>query len=975
MQGHAKTRITSQELALDVPSKSSHELKPMTAESHSHEILFVRAASAALLLSAVAMFAVWMIDDSPSPKKLPALAAIALMAAGFVLLLTARHRHLSRLATEDVRRQHDTLAILNRVSSTLVAEMDLQKIVQSVTDAGREITGAAFGAFFYKNENEHGESYLLYTLSGAPREAFAKFPTPRPTELFAPIFEGRGPVRIGNVLKDARYGKSAPHHGMPPGHLKVQSYLAAPVISRGGGVLGGLFFGHPEPDVFSPESETTLVGLAALASIAIDNANLYATTQREMAKLAQARNELLASEARLRTLAESLPHLVWTCRPDGWCDYLSRQWVEYTGQPESEQLGSAWAAHLHPDDREHVRAEWIAATARGDVYDVEFRIRRADGVYRWFKTRAVPLRDGAGNIVKWFGSNTDFDDFKRGEGHLNAQLARLSLLDRTTRAIGERQDLHSVFQVVLRSLEDHLPIDFGCACLYSQDDDSMTVECVGPASHSLAQELSLTEFARVRIDENGLSRCMRGELVHEPDIAESRFAFPARLARVGLNSLVIAPLMVESKVFGVIIAARRASSAFTSGDCEFLRQLTQHVALAAHQAQLYDSLQIAYDDLRQSQTTVMQQERLRSLGQMASGIAHDINNALSPAALYAETLLEREKNLSDTARKNLVVIQHAIESVAQTVARMREFYRPRETQLALVPVDLNHTVEQVIALTHARWSDIPQERGVVIRLCKELDQPAPAAMGVEADIRDAITNLILNAIDAMPDGGTLTIRSRSAASRVSIEVCDTGVGMSETVRNRCLDPFYTTKGERGTGLGLAMVYGMVQRHNAELDIESELGAGTTMRIVFPSTASVGASPRPAAMQSARALRILLIDDDLVLLKSLRDTLEHEGHVVETADGGQAGIDAFATAKQKHKDFEIVITDLGMPHVDGRTVALAIKRTSPVTPVIMLTGWGHRLNAENNVPEHVDRLLSKPPKLGELRAAITELGAR
>ncbi len=947
----------------------------MNAESHSYKTQLVRAASAVLLLGAVATFAAWMIEDSPLPTKLPALIATGLMAAGFVLLLIAPHRMSSRPPTEDIRKRHDTLAMLNRVSGALVAEMDLQKIVQSVTDAGREITGAAFGAFFYKSENEHGEAYLLYTLSGAPREAFEKFPTPRPTELFAPIFEGRGPVRIGNVLKDSRYSKSAPFHGMPPGHLKVQSYLAAPVISRTGGVLGGLFFGHPDADIFSAEAESTLVGLAALASIAIDNANLYATTQREMSKLAQARNDLLASEERLRTLAESLPHLVWTCRPDGWCDYLSRQWVEYTGQPEQEQLGSGWAAHLHPDDREHVQAEWTAATARGDVYDVEFRIRRADGVYRWFKTRAVPLRDGAGSIVKWFGSNTDFDDLKRGEEHLNAHLARLSLLDRTTRAIGERQDLRSIFQVVLRSLEDHLPIDFGCACLYSQGDDSLTVECVGPASHSLAQELSLTELVRVRLDENGLARCVRGELVHEADITESRFAFPARLARGGLHSLVIAPLMVESKVFGVIIAARRASSTFTSGDCEFLRQLTQHVALAAHQAQLHDSLQVAYDDLRQSQQTVMQQERLRSLGQMASGIAHDINNALSPAALYAETLLEREHNLSDVARKNLLVIQHAIESVAQTVARMREFYRPREMQLALVPVDLNHTVEQVIELTHARWSDIPQERGVVIRMCTELDQPAPTAMGAEGDIRDAITNLILNAIDAMPDGGTLTIRSRSVASRVSIEVCDTGAGMSETVRSRCLEPFFTTKGERGTGLGLAMVYGMVQRHNAELEIESEPGSGTTVRIAFSATSAVAASHQAPAQRPARALRILLVDDDLVLLKSLRDTLEQEGHVVETADGGQAGIDAFATAEQKQKSFAIVITDLGMPHVDGRTVAAAIKRVSPVTPVIMLTGWGQRLSAENNVPEHVDRLLSKPPKLGELRAVLNELANR
>src|SRR6058998_2970209 len=178
--------------------------------------------------------------------------------------------------------------------------------------------------------------------------------------------------------------------------------------------------------------------------------------------------------------------------------------------------------------------------------------------------------------------------------------------------------------------------------------------------------------------------------------------FPQRLAAAGLCSLVAAPLLIEGKVFGVLVATRRQTHGFSSGECEFLRQLSEHVALAAHQARLYGALEQAYHDLRQSQQTVMQQERLRVLGQMASGIAHDINNAISPVTLYTESLLEKEPNLSPKARGYLETIQRAVEDVGNTVSRMREFYREREEQLTLAPIDLNVLAQQVIELTRVR---------------------------------------------------------------------------------------------------------------------------------------------------------------------------------------------------------------------------------------------------------------------------------
>jgi len=208
---------------------------------------------------------------------------------------------------------------------------------------------------------------------------------------------------------------------------------------------------------------------------------------------------------------------------------------------------------------------------------------------------------------------------------------------------------------------------------------------------------------------------------------------------------------------------------------------------------------------------------------------------------------------------------------------------------------------------------------------------------------------------------------------VRIEVIDDGSGMDEETRRRCLEPFFTTKGERGTGLGLAMVYGVLRRHNGEIEIDSAVGRGTIVSLNFPVPQVAPATPSQDRLESARPsrLRLLLVDDDPLLLKSLCNTLEAEGHVVVTANDGGAGIAAFRAASARGETFAAVITDLGMPNIDGRKVASAIKAASPATPVIMLTGWGKRLMSEDDIPAHVDHLLSKPPKLRELRETLAQ----
>jgi signal transduction histidine kinase/ActR/RegA family two-component response regulator len=555
---------------------------------------------------------------------------------------------------------------------------------------------------------------------------------------------------------------------------------------------------------------------------------------------------------------------------------------------------------------------------------------------------------------------------------LESQLGRMDLLQRTTRAIGERQDLPSILQVVVGRLESEMPVDLACVARHLPAERKLAIECVGARTTAIAQDVGVFPGEEVALADDGLMRAVSGAVVYEPELGEVRESFVRRFTRAGLAALIACPLTIDDKVWGLLIAARCRPHSFTSADVEFLRQLSDHASLAVRQVRLTDDLRRAYEDLRESQLTVAQQERLRALGQMASGIAHDINNAISPVMLYVASLLEREP-LSARGRGQLETIQRAIEDVTLTVKRMREFYRRRESPADFVPLELNALAREVIELTRPRWANDAQERGALVELREELAPQPVWVRGIGSEIRDALVNLVFNAVDAMPSGGVLTVRTapaRSGSELACIEVVDTGSGMDEATRARCLEPFFTTKGERGTGMGLAMVYGMVRRHAGQIEIDTAPGRGSTLRLLLAASPSDGESVQaPPPPLTGQRLRLLVVDDDPLLIQSLRDALELDGHEVMVADGGQSGIDAFVAARSRGAPPDAVITDLGMPHVDGRAVAAAVKAIDPRVSVILLTGWGARLVTESDVPEGVDRVLSKPPRLPDLRRAL------
>jgi signal transduction histidine kinase/ActR/RegA family two-component response regulator len=569
---------------------------------------------------------------------------------------------------------------------------------------------------------------------------------------------------------------------------------------------------------------------------------------------------------------------------------------------------------------------------------------------------------------------------------LRQQLTRIRLLNQITHGISERHDLDSIFGVVLGQLAAHLPVDVGCVYLFKPEAGKLELIAFRLPEGAAAPTLAATSELGLELDEHALHALQQGELRSVPDLSKVTEPWLVALASAGAQSAGAVPLVAEGRLLGLLVVARRDREAFQAGEQDFLRGLSEHVALAAHQAQLHAELQKAYDEVRQSQEAVTQTERLRALGQMASGIAHDINNALSPVSGYAELLLESEKNLSSSGRKYAQLIRTASDDIAQIVSRLREFYRRRRRDEPLERVQLNQLIPEVIDLTRPRWRDIAQQLGVAVEVKAELGSDVPEVSGAASELREVLINLIFNAVDAMPQGGQVILRSRARSlaparggapspTQVIVEVQDHGVGMDEETRKRCFEPFFSTKGRRGTGLGLAMVYGVMQRHEGSIEVDTQLGHGTTMRLIFParSATDMVKAPEPVVAPSKPPLlRILFVDDEPLLRELIREILETDGHTVQTADGGQSGLEAFRTALREKQPFDVVITDLGMPHMDGRQLTALLKKESPTTPVVMMTGWGALMKGETEIHAPVDGLVNKPPKIRELQEVLARV---
>ena len=375
----------------------------------------------------------------------------------------------------------------------------------------------------------------------------------------------------------------------------------------------------------------------------------------------------------------------------------------------------------------------------------------------------------------------------------------------------------------------------------------------------------------------------------------------------------------------------------------------------------------ALGQLRDTQQQIIQRERMHALGRMANGIAHDFNNALAPILGFSELLLMKpEMRRDDTKLKNyLEMIHNASQESAKVVSRLREFYRFREEGEVLTPIVINDLVQQVVSFTQPRWKDQALAAGQTIEIRTELGN-VPSIAGNEGELREALVNLIFNAVDAIPRRGTITIRTEVQGRWLVIAVIDDGAGMTAEVKARCLEPFFTTKADQGTGLGLGSVYGIVRRHEGEIDIQSEPGRGTSVTLSLPLERGPAKPPRASRLpeQPSQPLRILVVEDEPIVREVLSVYLIEDHHQITTAVNGRDGLEKFQAGQ-----FDLVLTDRAMPEMNGDQLAAEIKKLKPNQPLILLTGFGDLMIGAGEQPEGVDFVVSKPFTLNTLRGAI------
>jgi len=497
---------------------------------------------------------------------------------------------------------------LYRIGSIIGSEHDLQQIVQVVTDEARALTGAQFGAFFYNVTDANGESYRLYTISGVPREHFSKFPQPRNTPVFGPTFRGEGVVRSADITKDPRYGQMAPHHGMPPGHLPVRSFLAVPVLSRSGTVLGGLFFGHAKTGVFTELHERLVIGIAGWAAVAMDNAALI----RELRTEIDARRR---SEASLTLAMEAGTMGTWEWSiADGnvsWSRTLERI---HGMEPESfPGTFEAYQHDIHPEDRERVRAA-IAASMRGDrEHHLEYRIVRPDGEVRWLEVHGLLLRDQAGAPERLLGICSDITERKRAADTEHFLASASGLL---ASSLDYEDTLRAVVHLAVPALGDW------CALDILTGDGSLTRLATAhrdPEKVRFVQELA----ERYPADPDAphgpraVARTARPE--HMAEIPDELLAAVARddehlrlLRALGLTSYLAVPLNARGETLGVLtIAAAESGRRFDAGDLSLAEDLASRAAIAIDNARLYREVTEAREHLEQQAAELeMQAEEL-----------------------------------------------------------------------------------------------------------------------------------------------------------------------------------------------------------------------------------------------------------------------------------------------------------------------------------------------------------------------------
>jgi signal transduction histidine kinase len=565
------------------------------------------------------------------------------------------------------------------------------------------------------------------------------------------------------------------------------------------------------------------------------------------------------------------------------------------------------------------------------------------------------------------------DDLRGSTERLEDLVFKLSTLNEVVELAARVPQLNDLLALVLERTMRTVRAGIGSIMLL--DHERQTLRVV--AARGLPD--GVVGSAEVRVGEGIAGKVVQlGEPVLVEDIAaDPRFGKPNQ-PKYGSGAFMCLPVRVEDRIIGVFNLAKSAaatpSPAFSPTDLQFLNTLMTHIAYAIDNARLLQEarlsatrLRSAMEDLRSTQTRAVEGETLRAMGQMASGMAHHVNNLL--AVISGRTQLLLTRNPQPEMRRPLEIIQQATFDAAEVVRRVLGFAALHQAPAA-APVDLNELVREVVELTRPRWRDEAQMRSLAIDVTMELGD-IPRVAGEAPALREVVMNLIFNAIDALPQGGHIRVKTWSGDDWVFCAVADDGVGMDDDVRRRALEPFFTTKGPQGTGLGLSVANTIVQRHGGELSLRPNDGKGTVITVRLPRAATAPTAVEPAPTPAGTRLHILVVDDEETVREALTDSLAEDGHTVITAASGPEGLARLADGAK----VDVVFTDLGMPEMTGWDVARAVRTRHPGLRVGLVTGWAVALELSDEERRAVDFVIAKPYTTETLRAVLAGIRPR
>ncbi|MGK7870827.1 ATP-binding protein [Falsiroseomonas sp. E2-1-a20] len=676
----------------------------------------------------------------------------------------------------------------------------------------------------------------------------------------------------------------------------------------------------------------------------------------------QASIALRESEARHRLLIESWAQAVWETDADGVVVADSPSWRAYTGQTLEEWLGYGWLDAIHPDDRAYASRQWREAVAARGLVDAEFRLRAPDGGWRWTNVRAAPVPDAGGRVEKWVGMNIDIGARRRAEAALRESEERQAFQLQLSDALASLTDPADIHAEAARLLGGRLGVD---RCYFNEFDDRGTHVTVWSDFHrdGLPSMVGVHDLSGER---HFLDLMQSGAVLEMPDLTNSEhFSVQAKATygALGMRSALGAPLLRNGHLAAVLLAADTRVRLWTRGDAELLSGVAERTwaaiqrargeaALRESEARTGEELEARVRErtaeLMAAEESLRQSQKMEAIGQLTGGIAHDFNNMLqgvSGALAMAQRRLS-EGRVPDVTRY-MQAAGDAATRAAGLTRRLLAFARRQRLDPRSVDVD---------ALIGGIGDLLRRTMGPSITLDLQLCDGAGQILCDPSELESAVLNLCINARDAMPQGGRLTIATTdvrlaaadiaphegaAAGDYVSIRIKDTGTGMTPEVLEHVLEPFFTTKPQgEGTGLGLSQVHGFVRQSGGVLRIASAPGRGTTMRILLPLTPAEAlladrGGHAQAAVQRSRGETVLMVDDEAAVRGPAAEYLRDLGYRVVEANDGPTALRLLDEGLRPN----VLVTDVGMPNgMDGRAVTEEAQRRLPGLPVIFVTGY-------------------------------------